>query len=72
MAFEANSPPLSLTIILGRPRSATEAIQLPRDTQAGQRGVRHKGEAFPGAVIHDGEYAEAATRIVLHRNARFG
>lgn len=68
MALEVNSLPFVIADDHPRPAAlGHEAIQLSRDTDAGQRCVRQKGEAFPGAVIHDGEHAEATAAGELTR-----
>lgn len=52
---------VSLTIMLGQPRSATRRSS-SRATRMPDSGcIRDQGEAFPAAVTHDGVDAEAAT-----------
>jgi hypothetical protein len=60
MALLVNSVPLSLTTILGLPRSMIRPVQLPRHPGARQRGVGHQRQAFARAFVDHGQDAEAA------------
>src|SRR5262245_55027458 len=59
MAFEVSSVPLSLTIVLGLPRSASSRSS-SRAPDAGDRGVGHQRQAFARAVVDHDEDAQAA------------
>ena len=67
-----SSLPLSLTIIFGLPRSiiswsSSRATRIP-----GERGVGHQRQALSGAVIDDGQDAEAAAvgELIRHEVER--
>jgi hypothetical protein len=45
-----------------------QPIQLPHDPQAGERGISHQAKAFAGAIVDDGQNAEAASVDELIRD----
>ncbi|MDA9497707.1 hypothetical protein XI05_09435 [Bradyrhizobium sp. CCBAU 11357] len=52
MALLVSSVPVSLTTVLGLPRSDHQPVQFPRHADAGERGIGDQRQAFAGAVIH--------------------
>jgi hypothetical protein len=60
MAFEVSSVPLSLTMVLGLPRSTREAIEFARHPEAGDRGIGDQRQALARAVVNHDQDAHAA------------
>lgn len=72
MALLVSSVPLSLTTVLGLPRSITSRSSSRAITGAGERGIGHQRQALAGAIIDNGEDTEPAAvgELIRHEVER--